>query len=158
MEIAEKDHDYMVTKIDKAISELVIPKYRIQKAYNYYNGFRDSEQFRYLEENFGIGNPTSVEFTPLIRKHVDMLVGEYLNAPVLPKVTCKDKETLSNINRDKQLAIDAQVINFYRQHLNNQLLNFIDNKATNDQFIEEQINKLIQDLNENFTSEYEIAA
>ena len=68
----------LIDKTDKAITELVYPKYDLQKAYNYYNGVRDEEQFRYLEENFGIGNPTSLQFTPLIKKHVDALVGEYL--------------------------------------------------------------------------------
>jgi len=54
-----------------------------------------------LEENYGIGNPTSVEFIPLIRKHLDALIGEYLGAPILPRVTCKDSETISKINREK---------------------------------------------------------
>ena len=48
--------DYLIDKIDKAISELVIDKHRLQKAYNYYNCKRDPEQFRYLEENYGIGS------------------------------------------------------------------------------------------------------
>ena len=42
-------NDELIEKTDKAISELVIPKYELQKAYNYYNGVRDAEQFRYLE-------------------------------------------------------------------------------------------------------------
>jgi len=67
---------------NKTIAELVKPKWELQKAYNYYNGKRDAEQFRYLEENYGIGNPTSVEFIPLIRKHIDALVGEYLGVPL----------------------------------------------------------------------------
>ena len=75
---------------NKIIAELVKPKWDLQKAYNYYNGKRDAEQFRYLEENYGIGNPTSVEFIPLIRKHVDALVGEYLGVPIQPRATCKD--------------------------------------------------------------------
>ena len=65
----------LIDKTNEAIAELVYNKYELQKAYNYYNGKRDPEQFRYLEENFGIGSPTSVEFTPLLKKHVDALVG-----------------------------------------------------------------------------------
>jgi hypothetical protein len=41
-----------------------------------------------------------MEFTPLIKKHVDYLIGEYLDTPLLPKVSCKDKETISKIDRD----------------------------------------------------------
>lgn len=58
----------LIDKTNEAIAELVYDKYELQKAYNYYNGKRDPEQFRYLEENFGIGSPTSVEFTPLLKK------------------------------------------------------------------------------------------
>ena len=121
----KKDNEYITDRIDKAISELVHPKWKLQKAYNYYNGKRDAEQFRYLEENFGIGNPTSVEFTPLIKKHVDSLIGEYLDIPLLPKISCKDKDTISKINRDKQLQITEAVMSYYKQHLNNQIINVI---------------------------------
>jgi len=65
-----------------------------------------------LEENYGIGNPTSVEFIPLIKKHVDALVGEYLGTPILPKVSCKDSATLSKINREKELKIANDVLEF----------------------------------------------
>ena len=150
--------DYLVDKINRAIDELVYPKYKLQKAYNYYNGYRDAEQFRYLEENFGIGNPTSIEFTPLIRKHIDALIGEYLGTPLLPKVTCKDKDTLSKITRDKELQITKQVYDELKMHLNSQILNFISGKQVTDKSIEDQINKLIQDIDNNFVSEYEKAA
>nr|DAH97490.1 MAG TPA: hypothetical protein [Caudoviricetes sp.] len=35
--------DELIEKTDKAISELVYPKYELQKAYNYYNGVRDAD-------------------------------------------------------------------------------------------------------------------
>lgn len=153
----KRDDDYLLKNIDRAINELVVPKYKLQKCYNYYNGKRDAEQFRYLEENFGIGNPTSIEFTPLIRKHVDALVGEYIGTPLLPKVSCKDKETLSKITRDKELAITNQVKLFLLNHLNKQILNFIQGRPL-DEEIDDQIKRLTQDMNNSFISEYEIAA
>ena len=64
----------LVNKTDNAISELVYDKTTLQKAYNYYNCKRDKEQFKYLEENYGIGQPTSVEFIPLIRKNQNMIL------------------------------------------------------------------------------------
>ena len=103
----KKDSE-LIELTNKAIAELVYPKWELQKAYNYYNGKRDAEQFRYLEENFGIGNPTSVEFIPLIKKHIDALIGEYLGTPIVPRVTCKDKETISKISREKELTIAAE--------------------------------------------------
>ena len=33
---------------------------------------------RQLEFNYGVGTPTAVNFTPLIKKHIDVLVGKYL--------------------------------------------------------------------------------
>ena len=148
----------LIDKTDSAISELVYDKYELQKAYNYYNGKRDAEQFRYLEENFGIGSPTSVEFTPLLKKHVDALVGEYLGTPILPKVSCKDSDTISSITREKQLQITKGVVEFLKGHLNNSILKFLDGKDITDKAIKEQLDKIIQNIDQSFISQYEIAA
>lgn len=156
---AARGDDYVFEHTQKAIAELVYPKYKLQKMYNYYNGFRDTEQYRYLEENYGIGNPTSIEFTPLIRKHIDVLIGEYLSMPILPKVSCKDKATISAITREKELKISGEVFELLRQKLNNNIVSFITNGQTNvDSSIESSINKLIEDIDNNFISNYEIAA
>jgi len=40
---AARNNDYIIENIDKAISELVYDKWKLQKAYNYYNGKRDPE-------------------------------------------------------------------------------------------------------------------
>lgn len=148
----------LIDKTNETISELVYDKVRLQKAYNYYNGKRDKEQFRYLEENFGIGSPTSVEFTPLLKKHVDALVGEFLGTPILPKISCKDESTISNMNREKQLEITTQIIGFLKQHLNNSLLKFINKQDVTDIAIKEQIDKIVDNIDQTFTSQYEIAA
>ena len=153
----ERDDDYILKNIDRAVSELVIPKTKLQKCYNYYNGKRDPAQFQYLEENFGIGNPTSIEFTPLIRKHVDALVGEYIGVPLLPKVSCKDQDTLSKITRDKELAITNQVKMYLTDHLNKMILNFIQGRPIDDA-VDEAIQRLTENMNNSFISEYEIAA
>lgn len=149
----------LIEKTDNTIAELVQEKTELQKAYNYYNGVRDAEQFRYLEENYGIGNPTSVEFTPLIRKHIDALVGEYLGMPTLPKVTCKDTDTISKITREKQIKIATEVVSFLQKRLKNKLLEQLQNKKDiQDILIQQDVENLIEDLNYDFTSEYEIAA
>ena len=148
----------LIDKTNETISELVYDKVRLQKAYNYYNGKRDKEQFRYLEENFGIGSPTSVEFTPLLKKHVDALVGEFLGTPIIPKISCKDESTISNMNREKQLEITTQIIGFLKQHLNNSLLKFINKQDVTDIAIKQQIDKIVDNIDQTFTSQYEIAA
>lgn len=147
----------LVEKTDNIISELVYDKTRLKKAYNYYNCVRDPEQFRYLEENYGIGQPTSVEFIPLIRKHIDALVGEYLETPIQPKVSCKDKETINNIFREKQLLISKEVHSLLSANLKKNILRLLGSKDMVDLNIKEQIDKIIEDINENFVSEYEIA-
>lgn len=151
-------NEELIDRTDKAITELVYPKWDLQKAYNYYNGVRDAEQFRYLEENFGIGNPTSLEFTPLIKKHVDALIGEYLGTPIIPKVYCKDSKTLNNIDRDKQLKITSEIKQYLTSHLKNSILSFLEGKNINDPMIETQLKRIVEDVNINFISEYEIAA
>ena len=147
----------LIAKTDLAIGELVQDKEKLKKSYNYYNCKRDQEQFKYLEENYGIGQPTSVEFTPLIRKHIDALVGEYLGVPILPKVSCKDEETINNIFREKQLKIASECFNLLQRNLKNNILRVLGNKDMIDLNIKEQLDKLIEDINENFISQYEIA-
>ena len=102
-----KSEEELIDKTNTAISELVVDKDSMQKAFNYYNGVLDAEQYRYIKDNYGIGNPTSVEFVPLIRKHVDALVGEFLGTPILPKISCKDSKTISSITREKELMISS---------------------------------------------------
>nr|DAJ12376.1 MAG TPA: hypothetical protein [Bacteriophage sp.] len=36
---------------------------------------------------------------------MDVLIGEYLGTPVLPKVSCKDSQTISAMEREKQIQI-----------------------------------------------------
>lgn len=151
-------NEKLIKRTDEIISELVREKVEFQKAYNYYNGERDEEQFKYLEENFGIGSPTSVKLTPMVKKHIDALIGEYLETPIIPKISCKDTETISAITREKSLMIAKNVSNFLKDHLNNTLLQFIDGKDITDKAIKQQIDKVIEDVDQNFISKYEIAA
>lgn len=148
----------LMEKTDECIAELVDNKYELQKAYNYYAGKRDKKQYEYLEKNFGIGNPTSVSFTPLVKKHFDALIGEFLGTPILPKISCKDSETISNITRDKELEIENSIVRFLKKHLSNSLLSFIDGKDITDKSIQTQIDNIIQNIDQNFISKYEIAA
>ena len=150
--------DELIEKTDKAITELVYPKYDLQKAYNYYNGIRDADQFRYLEEVYGVNAPTTLHFTPLIKKHIDALIGEYLGTPIVPKVSCKDVNSISNIDRERQLKIAKELHSFFKNHLRNSVLNFINGKDIDDGLIAQQLKSIVDDINNSFVSEYEIAA
>lgn len=153
-----KEQERLQELTENAITELVYDKVELQKAYNYYNGKMNQEQYRYLEENFGIGSPTSVEFIPLIKKHVDCLIGEYLGTPILPKVSCKDSQTIANMEREKQLKIVKGVYEYLQKQIKNDILSFTGGKDTTDKNIEEKLNKIIQNINNDFVSDYEIAA
>ena len=157
METKNDKESYILDTIDRAITELVYEKSQIIKAYNYYHGKRDPEQFRHLEENYGIGTPTSVEFIPLVRKHVDVLIGEYLSTPLLPKISCKDSETLHNIFKDKQAKINNEIAVQLRQYLIKTLYSNIENKEIPDKEMEAKITDLKDSIERNFISEYEIA-
>ncbi len=149
-----------IKQINKAINELIYPKIALQMAYNYYHCKRDANQFKHIEENYGIGVPTSITFNPLVRPHIDRLIGEYLGLNQDLKITCKDEETISNIMREKQLLIDKELFNFLKKYLENNIISSIVNNEEMkvDPFIEEQLNKIRNNINDSFVSKYEIAA
>lgn len=155
----------IIKQIDAAISQLVYSKRSIIKAYNYYNCKRDPEQFKHLEENYGLGTPTQIEFIPLVRKHIDALVGEYTSIPTKPKISCKDETTLSCMMRDKQLAINAGIFKTLKSKINNSILQIFQQQQQGQQpqqptdpLIEKELATISSDIDRDFISEYEIAA
>lgn len=145
--------------VDKTISELVYDKQELQKAYNYYDGVLDEDQYKYLEDEYGIGNPTAIKFIPLIKKHVDALVGEILGTPILPKVTCKDSNTISKITREKELYISSEILQFLNRRLQNKLIQYFQQGGKLvDAGVQTAIDSLKEDLNTSFISNYEVAA
>ena len=148
-----------IQKLNQCISDLVYDKEKIRKAYNYYHGKMDTDQYKHLEENYGIGTPSQIRFIPLIKKHIDALVGKFLDLPLNVQVSCKDERTLSNIFREKQLRLNQEVFNTYLNDLNNQIMSVFNDKGeVKDPITEQKINQLKEDLDKNFISEYEIAA
>ena len=149
-----------IEKIKSCINDLVYDKVQLRKAYNYYHCKRDAEQFKALEENYGIGTPTSVSFTPLIKKHIDVLVGEYLELDPDLQVSCKDENTVHDIMRDKQLKIHSEAFNYFKQHLENAIISaLVENKqAVQDPFFQKEIDKIKKTVDRSYVSEYETAA
>lgn len=149
-----------IKKINKCISELVYEKTQLKKAYNYYHGERDADQFKYLENNYGIGTPTAIGFTPLVKKHIDVLVGEYLELDPDLQITCKDEKTISNITRDKKLKIDQELYNYLTKYLKNAIIGVLmgTQNPSNDPYIEKELQKLKEEISRNYISDYEIAA
>lgn len=152
--------DKEISKIDLAINELVYDKTALRMAYNYYHSKRDVDQFKHLEENYGIGVPTGVSFNPLVRPHIDRLVGEYLGLNQDLKVTCKDEETLGIIMRSKQLEIQKQVQGYLEKYIENNIIGSLlnDKETVVDPYVESEMQKIVDNINESYVSEFEIAA
>ncbi|MCI5628021.1 MAG: hypothetical protein MR346_00130 [Clostridium sp.] len=89
-----------------------------------------------MEEVYGTNTPTTLHFTPLIKKHVDALIGEYLGTPIIPKISCKDSKTISNIDREKQLKIASELHNYLKSNLKKSILNFVNGKNMTDGLVE----------------------
>lgn len=158
---------YLTENCDRIIGELVKEKEHLFKAYNYFNGVRDHYQYEHLEKNEGVGNPTSIGFTPLVRKHVEAIVGEYLTTDPKPRISCKDKKTLSNIFRDKELAIAQKTKQWLSQYLENAIYSAIftggqEQNGQQQQIVDQEIQREMTEIedmvNRNFISNYEIAA
>lgn len=155
-------NDYLMDCADFIIGDLVHEKEALFKAYDYYNGIRDVFQFESLEQNNGIGNPTSVDFVPLIRKHIDAIVGEYLTTKIRPKISCKDDKTLTNIYRDKQVEVLKRKHDYLKQFLENSVVDAISRKTQQDQktqdpVIDKALKNIEDAVNRDFVSNYEIA-
>jgi len=161
----KEDPEYLMDCIDAAISELVYEKDSLRKAYNYYEGKRDKDQYKHLEDNFGIGTPTSVEFIPLIKSHIDVLIGEHLQNKLKPKITCKDRKTINLIEKQRKEAIYAGELERLKSQMMNNLWYALqteeEKKAKQppvDKANEREISKLKDDLSRNFKSDFEVAA
>lgn len=159
--------DYLIDWCDYVIGDLVREKTELFKAYNYFNGVRDHFQYENLEKNYGVGNPTSVGFTPLTRKHIEAIVGEYLSMKPKIRVSCKDERTLTNIFRDKQLETTKRIKDYVSKYLENSIYKAIvqgpkkqgeQDQQVVDSEIQRELKQITDSVNRNFISNYEIAA
>lgn len=161
--IRQGSDEYLMNMADETIGKLVVEKEHLFKAYNYYQGFRDRYQYQHLEDNYGVGNPTSIKFTPLVRKHVDAIVGEFLTKKIKPLITCKDSKTLTNIMRDKQLEIAKRNTDYVKKFLTNAVYDAIMGKGEVDQkqqdiIVTKELKDIQDSVSREFIPTYEIAA
>lgn len=160
----KEGEEYLIGNIDAAIAELVREKPELRTAYNYYNGVMDPEEFAFLEANYGIGNPTAIEFIPLVRKHIDALVGEHLGNKLKPKVTCKDKRTLDHIDKLKSAHIAQVELSTLKKQFHANLEHLIESKQNPNLSppIQEADDKQLTDAKDqaakSFISEYQLSA
>lgn len=62
--------------------------------------------------------------------------------------------------REKQLLISKELFNYLKKYLENNIISSIINneEVSTDPFIEKQLNKISNSINDSFVSQYEIAA
>ena len=92
---------YLVGNIDAAIAQLVRSKGYLRKYRDLYEGYRDPREYKYLEQNFGIGNPGRVKMIPIIRNRVQVLLGQHLAAPIKKNITCTDQQSIGFAEQEK---------------------------------------------------------
>ena len=92
---------YLIGNVDAAILQLVRSKRELRKYRDLYEGFRDPAEYRYLEENFGIGNPGRVKMIPIIRNRVQVLLGQHLQNPIKKRITCTDQQSIASLEQEK---------------------------------------------------------
>ena len=105
LHISEKEKsqfDYLKKSVDYYIAYLVHEKTRIKTARNLYDGKRDRDEFRYLEETFGIETPIAVRMTPIIKTRIDVLLGLLLDEVFTYKVSINDENTITEIEDAKK--------------------------------------------------------
>lgn len=157
--LTEKEKDskeYLIEKVKECIGSLVYNKDHLIKAYNYYHGIRDKDQYKYLEDTFGIDVSTSITMVPLIRRHVNFLVGKLLTQKINTIISCTDKTSLEEIKQEK----DNATKNFDRNALKNTLLRNIKKSQGNLQETDllEDLELSRENFNKTFRSNYEKAA
>jgi hypothetical protein len=161
--ITEKEKStewYLKDMIDYWISTLVREKRDIKTYRNYYSGSRDNRDFEYLTENFGIGSPTKLKFTNLIKPRVDALVGKVVDETFTYKVTCTDDKTISTVEESKKKG-KIQKITDSLKAFSNRMLNAIN--SSKDELpglseLQEDIKSQSKKFSTNFISDFEIAA
>jgi len=153
--------DYLRKSVDYYISSLVYSsgeKDRIKKARNLYEGVRDKEEFRYLEETFGIETPIAVKMTPLIKTRIDVLLGLLLDEVFTYRVSVNDENTLTQIENNKSAEKARRILAQYRKQFNknNQRVKNGETPAM-DMVTDQYLKKVEKSVNEEFISQFEIA-
>jgi len=118
-------------KMDYYIGRYVYDKADIRKARGYYFGYRNNKDYAYLEDNYGIGTPAALKFTPTISSRIDILTGLMLSQDLDAQVFPIDKDTI-----DKETE---EALNFRKSKIDSMLSRYIN---TSDK---EEENKILKD-------------
>jgi hypothetical protein len=164
-------YEYIKYHAQKAIGELVINKPIENMEYNFYNLYRDPKEYAYLSENFGIGNPSKIPFVPLIRNHIQYLLGQFLQSDLDFRVTCTDDKSLNEIKDLRHFQLMKELVDRTSQFMKDSMeyhdttLDSSDeknkqpqNKPPQNPLAEEEFENLLHKYNVSWKSDMEITA
>ncbi|MCK5788259.1 MAG: hypothetical protein KAH32_04645 [Chlamydiia bacterium] len=98
----KNSRDYLEGMTDYWIGKLVINKEHIPLCRKYYSGVRDTAEYEYLNDNYGIGNAIDIQFTPIIKPRIDALVGLFLSESFSYRVSVTDDITIDLEEEEKK--------------------------------------------------------
>ena len=145
--------DYLVEYTDSLIDDLVnegaSKRRKMITMRYYYHGIRDNREFQYLTDNFGIGNPGSIKFVPIVRNRIEALIGLMALASFDYKVSLLDEMSIQ--------AMANEEINTSLEALYNRIQEYAREVTEGRvQYDEKQLDALIEadmkDASENFIS------
>lgn len=158
----KSNFDYLQSKMDYYIQTLVHEKTHIKKCRNLYEGVRDKEEFQYLESTFGIESPIGLKMTPLIKTRIDILIGIFLDENKRFLVSVNDAGTHDKIKNSKKDLLVRKVIERYNKAVVNSFENAAQGQPPSqeeqDPVTAEFMKKMEDSINDDFISEFEIAA
>ena len=154
--------DYLKGNMDHWISALVQPRSQFKTLRDYYNGVRDNKDFEYLTENFGIGTPSVLKFTNLIKPRIDALVAQLESDDYQFTVSATDDKTIDQIQEEKKKK-KLDDINYQLQIFSQKVKQAIDEGKEKEDLptyseLEAQIEKIGNKYGDNYISDFEIAA
>ena len=160
-EAQKNDFTYLKNNVDHYINTLVIAKPHIHTARNLYSGIRDSEEFNYLEEVFGISTPISVKMVSLVKPRIDILLGILLEETYTYALSVSDNESIG-ISEDAKVAEKVSAkMDFFLSELEGTLLDGTEDKEGNKTYSERVTKKLAAfdaEIDKGFMSGFDKAA
>jgi len=146
--VSEKEKqqpEYLMAAIDDIIAELVtqnsLRRKMMGKMRDLYAGIRDPEEYQYLTDNYGIGNPLDLKFTPVVRNRIEALIG-LLSATTFDwKVSVIDDESIRTADIMKSAKILNGIFSQFEQQA--EIANLYD-----DPILKKDINTIIKEAKE----------
>lgn len=141
---SQKTEHWGMENVDWCISMYPLTLHdKFKKLYNLYNGIRDEDKFKHIEETYGIEFPAGkVKHIPLIRPLLNVLIGEQQERPLTYTVRSEDNDS----------------VNHKLDEISNRMLDELVRLIRSDAPIDVALDELEKYYRENFQTKLEIAS